>query len=561
MSLLGEGRLSLKGALLLLAAALVILAPGLMGLPPVDRDESRYAVATTQMLATGDFVDIRFQEQPRYLQPAGVYWLQALSAATFTDPESREIWAYRLPSLTAALAAALVTGVMTSLWFGSWTGLLAGLLLASCMSLGFEARIAKTDASLLAAVTIAQFAFMRVYTGAARSRWPVLIFWIALGVGGMLKGPIILLVVGLAAVALALWDRSLARLAPLQPLWGLPLALLIAAPWYVAIGLATDGEFFRVAIGGNLLHKVGTGQQSHGGPVGYHLMGFALTFWPGALLAALAVPFAWRERARPEVRFLICWIIPAWLVFEFVSTKLPHYVLPVFPAIAVLTAVAATSPQPQGRAPWLKVLFGLFLLLWLAVSLTVSLLAPVGFWLYESRLDVVAITLAAAAIGAVGVMTWRVFAGRRDQAVLAGAVAAALVSLNNYGLGLPRLEALWLSPQIAEASAAAASGCVQPQIISAPYHEPSLVFLNGPQDTQLMATPEAAAEALAESPACGVAVIGAEQQTDFLQRAETLGLILRPSGQVAGQNYSDGEDLTLTLYVAASARGAEPVAP
>ncbi|MFB2350923.1 hypothetical protein, partial [Priestia megaterium] len=148
---------------------------------------------------------------------------------------------------------------------------------------------------------------------------------------------------------------------------------------------------------------------------------FALTFWPGALLAALAVPIARRERARPEVRFLICWIIPAWLVFEFVSTKLPHSVLPVFPAIAVLTAVAATSPQPQGRPPWLKVLFGLFLLLWLAVSLTVSLLAPVGFWLYESRLDVVAITLAAAAIGAVGVMTWRVFAGRRDQAVLAGA--------------------------------------------------------------------------------------------------------------------------------------------
>ncbi|MDO8900816.1 MAG: glycosyltransferase family 39 protein, partial [Phenylobacterium sp.] len=500
-------KLSLKQGILLLIAALAILLPGLTSLPPVDRDESRYAVATTQMLASGDFVDIRFQDQPRYLQPAGVYWLQALSAAAFTDPDARQIWAFRLPSLTAALAAVLVTGVMTSLWFGSWTGLLAGLLLASCMSLGFEARIAKTDASLLAAVTIAQFAFMWVYAGAARTRWPVLIFWIALGVGGMLKGPIILLVVGLGAVALALWDRSLARLKPLQPLWGLPLALLIAAPWYVAIGLATDGDFFRVAIGDNLLHKVGTGQQSHGGPVGYHLMGFALTFWPGALLAALAVPFAWRERGRPEIQFLICWIIPAWLVFEFVSTKLPHYVLPVFPAIAVLTAAAVTSVQPQANARWLKVLFGLVLLLWLAVSLTVSLLAPVGFWIYEARLDPIAIALAAAAIAAAGVMTWRVFAGRPDQAVLAGAVAAAVVSLNTYGLGLPRLEALWLSPQIAQAARAAAPGCDRPQIISAPYHEPSLVFLNGPRATRLMATPDAAAEALAETPACGVAVI------------------------------------------------------
>lgn len=561
MSLLGDQRLSLKGALLLLAAALVILAPGLTGLPPVDRDESRYAVATTQMLATGDFVDIRFQEQPRYLQPAGVYWLQALSAATFTDPGSREIWAFRLPSLTAALAAVLVTGVMTSLWFGSWTGLLAGLLLASCMSLGFEARIAKTDASLLAAVTIAQFAFMRVYTGASRSRWPVLIFWIALGVGGMLKGPIILLVVGLCALALALWDRSLKRLAPLQPLWGLPLALLIAAPWYVAIGLATDGDFFRVAIGDNLLHKVGTGQQSHGGPFGYHLMGFALTFWPGALLAALAVPFAWRERARPEIRFLICWIIPAWLVFEFVSTKLPHYVLPVFPAIAVLTALAATSAQPQATARWLKVLFGLFLLLWLAVSLTVSLLAPVGFWIYEARLDPVALALAAAALAAVGVMIWRVFAGRPDQAVLAAAVAAAVVSLNTYGLGLPRLEALWLSPQIAQAARAAVPACAQPQIISAPYHEPSLVFLNGPRATNLTATPEAAAEALARAQDCGVAVIGAAQREAFLQQALALGLAPRATGQVAGQNYSDGENLALTLFVAAPAGGPPAVAP
>lgn len=561
MSLLGDGRLSLKGALLLLAAALVILAPGLTGLPPVDRDESRYAVATTQMLATGDFIDIRFQDQPRYLQPAGVYWLQALSAATFTDPEAREIWAYRLPSLTAALAAVLVTGVMASLWFGSWAGLLAGLLLASCMSLGFEARIAKTDASLLAAVTIAQFAFMRVYTGAARTRWPVLIFWIALGVGGMLKGPIILLVVGLGALALALWDRSLARLKPLQALWGVPLALLIAAPWYVAIGLATDGDFFRVAIGGNLLHKVGTGQQSHGGPVGYHLMAFALTFWPGALLAALAAPFAWRERTRPEVRFLICWIVPAWLVFELVSTKLPHYVLPVFPAIAVLTAAAATGHRPEATAPWLKVLFGLFFLLWLAVSLTVSLLAPVGFWIYEARLDPVAIALAAAAIALVGVMTWRVFAGRSDQAVLAGAVAAALVSLNTYGLGLPRLEALWLSPQIAQAARAAAPGCDPPLIISAPYHEPSLVFLNGPKATRLEATPKAAADALAANLACGVAVIGAEERAAFRERAAALGLALRSPGQVAGQNYSDGEDRELTFYVATPAGGTARDAP
>jgi len=542
-------RMGLREGLLLLIAALVLLVPGLTSLPPVDRDESRYAVATTQMLASGDYVDIRFQDQPRYLQPAGVYWLQALSAGAFTEPEARQIWAFRLPSLVAALAASLITGFMASLWFGRWAGLLAGLMLAACMSLGFEARIAKTDASLLAAVTIAQFAFMRVYVGAARSRWPVLVFWVALGVGMMLKGPIILIVVGLGALALAIWDRSLTRLKPLQPLWGLPLALLVAAPWYVMIGLATDGDFFRVAIGDNLLHKVGTSQQSHGGPIGYHLMGFALTFWPGALLAALAIPFAWRERARPEIRFLICWIIPAWLVFEFVSTKLPHYVLPVFPAIATLTAAAVTAQRPAaGRIQ--KALFGLFLLLWLAVSLALSALAPFGIWTYEARIDGLAVALAAGAIAAVGVVVWRVFAGRPDQAALAGVVAAILVTSNTYGYALPRLESLWLSPQIVAQARAAAPGCAAPMIISAPYHEPSMVFLNGPEHTRLTPTPEAAAEALAQGPGCAVAVIGAPETPAFVATARALGLSLQPAGQVTGQNYSDGEDLDLTLFVA-----------
>ncbi|MDP1986201.1 ArnT family glycosyltransferase, partial [Phenylobacterium sp.] len=99
MTAAAADRMGLREGLLLLIAALILLVPGLTGLPPVDRDESRYAVATTQMLASGDYVDIRFQDQPRYLQPAGVYWLQALSAGAFTEPEARQIWAFRLPSL------------------------------------------------------------------------------------------------------------------------------------------------------------------------------------------------------------------------------------------------------------------------------------------------------------------------------------------------------------------------------------------------------------------------------------------------------------------------------
>lgn len=547
------GRLSIRDILLLLATALAIFLPGFATLPPVDRDEARYATATTQMLATGDYVDIRFQEVPRHLQPAGVYWLQAASAAVFTEPESRAIWAYRLPSLTAALSAVAMTGMLAALCFGRWAGLLAGLVLAACMGLGFEARIAKTDAALLAATTAAQFAFLWIYTGRARTRWPVVAFWAALGVGAMLKGPIILMVAGLTALALAAWDRGFRRLKGLQPLWGLPLALLIAAPWYVAIGVVTDGDFFRVAIGGNLLHKVGTDQQSHGGPIGYHLMAFALTFWPGALLAALAVPFAWRERARPEVRFLVAWVVPTWLVFELVSTKLPHYVVPLFPAIAALTAAAVTAPaRDYGR--WWKAAFAIFLLVWLAVTLVVLALAPVGIWVYQAALSPLAIGLALLALAALGVMLWRLFAGRADQAVLAAALASLFVSANTFGHALPRLTELWLSPQIIEAARKAAPDCPRPTLVSTPYHEPSMVFLNGPYRTVLADSPAEAANVLAREPACAVAVVGAAGQADFLTAAASLGLSLAPAGEVQGQNYSDGEDYQLRLYRVPSGR-------
>src|SRR3954462_12326152 len=82
-----------------LAALLAFLAglPGLLAVPPLDRDESRFAQATAQMLETRDFVVIRYQAQPRFKKPVGIHWLQAASVALVSDPEARAIWAYRLP--------------------------------------------------------------------------------------------------------------------------------------------------------------------------------------------------------------------------------------------------------------------------------------------------------------------------------------------------------------------------------------------------------------------------------------------------------------------------------
>ena len=312
--------------------------------------------ATTQMFETGNFVDIRFQDQPRYLQPAGIYWLQAASVALFSEPGEREVWAHRIPSLVGATAAVLLTAWIGNLLFGAPAGFVAAVLLAASVLLGVEARMAKIDAVLLAAILTAQAALARIYLASAAGR----------------EAPRAL---GRAAVAGVRRradaegaDHSAGRArhgaAAVDHRAHVGMAAAVAA----GLGRAADARG-RVAVvdrdrdrqrrrrssrsrsGKSLLGKVATGQQSHGAPPGYYLAAFPLTFWPGSLFAALAVPFAWARRREPAVRFCLCWIAPTWLVFELVATKLPHYVLPTYPAIACLDGGrTARAGDEGGRA-------------------------------------------------------------------------------------------------------------------------------------------------------------------------------------------------------------------
>src|SRR6516165_10480935 len=99
----GEGTRFRPYALLCLLC-FILYAPGLAAIPPLDRDEARFAQATRQMLETGDFIRIRFQDESRNKKPVGIYWLQATAVALFSTPDSSEIWPYRLPSALAAIA-------------------------------------------------------------------------------------------------------------------------------------------------------------------------------------------------------------------------------------------------------------------------------------------------------------------------------------------------------------------------------------------------------------------------------------------------------------------------
>src|SRR5436853_6622816 len=346
----------------LLVCGLLLFLPGFFNIPPIDRDEARFAQATKQMVETGDFVDIRFQDDVRYKKPVGIYWLQGAAVETASAlglPRAElRIWGYRVPSLIGAIGAVLLS-YWAALAFVTRRGaVFAALIMCSSVLLGVEARLAKTDAMLLLTVVAAMGAMARVYLSWQRGEdpvhppwsWPA-IFWTALAGGILLKGPRILMFVALTISTLAILDRTAVWVWRLRPVWGLMWLLVLVLPWFVAIFWRAGDTFFVDSLGGDMLSKLAA-QESHGAPPGTYLLLFWVTFWPGAPLAALAASAVWRARREPGAQYLLAWLIPSWIVFEAVLTKLPHYVLPLYPAIAILT-VGALERRVLSRS-WLR---------------------------------------------------------------------------------------------------------------------------------------------------------------------------------------------------------------
>lgn len=540
-------------------AALVIVClcaflPGFFTIPPVDRDEARFAQASKQMIESGDFVDIRFQEQARHKKPVGIYWLQAAvvkAAEGLGVPQARtRIWLYRVPSLLGAIGAVLLTYWTALAFVRRGAALLAGLMMATAFLLTMEARLATTDAMLLVTVIAAQGALGRAYLkgygfqheDAHPLRLPA-IFWTALAAGILIKGPLILLFVALTALPLVIVDRSARFLLRLRPLPGIAWMLFLVLPWFLAIVARSGTAFFSASVEGDFLSKVGRAQESHWGPPGYYLALFWLTFFPAAMLAPLAAGAAWQGRREPETRFLLAWLVPAWIVLEGVITKLPHYVLPLYPAIAILIAGAIergtlSENRWLRRAPvWWFILTSLAALG--AIALHIMLGQQAGFAAWPFAVLAVFASLFA----------WWLF--EVDGVVpsfLRAALAAVLLYVALFATTFPAIRPLFPSRQLAEAIGRPA--CGRPEIVTAGFYEPSLVFLLG-TDVHFGNGGSAADYLVAGD--CRFAIVEKSQERAFINRADALGLRYAPGPRVEGYNVSSGRAVSLAVF-----RGAGP---
>ncbi len=544
--------------LFLVIVTVAAALPGFATLFPMDRDEPRFAQASKQMLETGDLVTIRFHDEARNKKPVGIYWLQAAAVATgeaLGVPDARlRIWLYRVPSLLGAIAAVLLT-YWTALALASRrAAVVAGVMMATALLLIVEAHLAKTDAVLLATVVASMGVLARAFVARARREplsWPLAgLFWTAVAVGILVKGPITPMVPLFAGIALSVRERSIRWLGALRPVPGLVWCLVLVLPWFVLILKATGGAFLAESVGHDMAGKVAGAQESHGAPFGTYLAAFWVTAWPFAPFALLAAPVVWRDRRSDQVAFLLAWAIPTWLLFETVPTKLPHYVLPTYPALAILAASSLLkgtgSAAPRGLRLWL---FGAALAL-------VPALLPVALALAPGHLTT---TLGWPSI-ALGVLTGVAMAVAVGVAIVSarraawgGAVAGATfaaVALYIFVLGwmmnATNADRLALSPRLADAGRdATRATCPRTAFATVGDDEPSLVFETG---TDLLMTDAAGAARFLQDDTCRVAFVasGAEPAFDALLGGDPrVALVTR----VVGTNINGGKTLDIGVYV------------
>ena len=535
-----------RGPLFAALVALVAALPGLIFMPVMDRDEARFAEASAQMLETGDLVSINFQDQPRFKKPVGIHWLQAAAVKVASSVEKRRIWAYRLPSLLGAMAAAAACAWGAAAFFGPRSAAFAGAMLGGSLLLSTEAMLATTDAALCGAVTWMMAALARIYAaskGEATARAGTkALFWLGLGLSILIKGPIGPLVAALTVLALWAWDRRATWVGGLGWGWGVALVLLLVGPWAVAITVTTDGAFWSGAVMGDMVAKLGSGQESHGAPPGVHALLAPLLLFPATVLLPAALVYARAERASTGVRFALCWLVPAWIVFELTPTKLPHYPLPLYAALAWL--MAGALEQPIGKisryvGAGLGVVVGGALA---AAGIVLALLYGGGASL---AWGVAAAVLTGGAMLASVIL---ILFKRRSLIALGTAAILGVLGHDVLTAGLAQtLTPIWPSTAAAQALKRAGidprNGVTPGPVAVAGYAEPSLVYLLGTH-TEL-GDGRTAANAISDG---RPVIVEAHELRAFNAALIPLDARAAFAGEVKGLNYSKGKPVDLFLY-------------
>lgn len=488
-----------------------------------DRDEPRYAVATREMIRSGDWIVPRFNGDLRPDKPPLIYWLMSVPMRTLGPPE----FAARFVSSLAGAGVVVLVFLISMRTGCSVRGASVASCVAALSALHLLiSKAATTDAVLSLTVCAAMLLHWQQRLRFSWGRH--LGFWAVLGVSALVKGPPGPMIVGLAVVGGWVWRRlaeggwfrgivaesdfhshlelgemphmsmrsermrnfSADHLA--RTLAGIALFLAVTLPWAVAVWLRTDGEFFfgeDGAIRKHVVQRAAAPMEGHGGPfllaLPYYVPVLILGLLPMTPLAVVGLRWSWSRLPRPEMRYLWAWFAPSFLAFTLAGTKLPHYVAPLVPPLAIMAGHWWTAYAQAGDARlvgpglfWWR-LGGVFAWAMAGVALLVVPVALLADRLIDS-FELPSQLLAAglppavvlAAAGVAGGVAW---VGRRPGAALrAWGFGMAIGLLVAMKWTLPHLEPL--RPSRAAMAWIEEFAPTSIEVMAAEYREPSLVF-------------------------------------------------------------------------------------
>lgn len=515
---------TLASLALLVVVALACFLPGFATMPPIDGDGPGQAVAAREMVATGDFGTVRVQTDLEPWRPHGIQWLEAATLLLSGQTRHPPLWIFRIPSLLGAVATVLLTW-WTMLAFGSRrAALLAGVLVAGSGVLGLQARLAAPDAMLVAMTTLAAGALARLWLAKDEpAAWLAPLFWVAIAAGVLLKDIVAPGMAAAAVVALSIERGNATWLGRLRPAVGVVVMALAALPWLASIAQLSISD----AAGPDIpfLTRIGVPFALEAPPTTYALLA-PLLAGPAMTFIFAGTPWLAANARRPVVFFALAWGLPLWLTAELVTNKLPQYILPAVPPIAMLAAVAvdAGAARIRGR---ISQFYSSSPLIWPPL---IAVAIPAAYAVLEGHFPYAA--FAAFLVGGVlGPIAWLWL--KRNEAVAAVGVAvlsAAFIYLGFFGSIVPGLRGLNVAQRIVQVGQAHVN-CADPLFAAAGFPEESLVLMAG--RGTLLTDGWGAADFL-NAKGCRIAAVDTTQISSFRQHADDLGLDLVERGRVNG---------------------------
>ncbi|MCL4205138.1 MAG: glycosyltransferase family 39 protein [Pirellulaceae bacterium] len=493
---------------IIVLVALVVLFTNLGGTRLWDRDEPRNAGCAAEMLERGDWVVPVFNAELRGHKPVLLYWLMMSAYAVFGVDE----FAARFWSAVLAVGTALATYQIGRKLFDPMVGLWAAVILTTSLMFDVAGRAATPDSVLIFFSTLALMIYVLAGFDARQGYFPrswaaVAALYGTMGLAVLAKGPVGLVlptaVIGMFLLIMRLpqlqlipaaapwWKRPIGLLRPFAPrhflatCWFMrPITAVLAAgavalPWYIWVGMRTDGEFLRAFFLEHNLGRAQTAMEGHGGSILFYPAAILIGFFPwsvfmGPTWIEAIVRMKRRSASFPGIVFAMCWIGVYVGLFSLAQTKLPSYVTPCYPALALLTGLFLhrwTTGDSVVSPVWIRLSYATLGV----VGLGIAVALPVASHFFLPGEGWLGVIGAIPLLGAVGGL-WLIYRQRRQAAALAFTATATVFVTTLFGLVLVRVDRHQQNHLLLDAIA---QRSLSPTVASYRTLEPTWVFYGG----------------------------------------------------------------------------------